>query len=416
VYRSYYGPIPTDSSGQPLLKSQWPQKRDHSWVVRWFGLEGNRYSKSFDSRKEAEWFAETKQAEVREEKADPPDDISLDEFIVEHKRVMRGQVSPCYLYDQLRALQAFKKHLPPNIQLRDIKPRHAESFVAARLDSGVKVASVNKDIRTLKRVFGLAIEPRGYLLPHQNAFARIKQRKQCPKQIRYVSAAEFRKILAAAPSAWWRAFFLVAYTTAARLSEILNLTWLDVDFEDNRIRIARKEATESVTHWEPKDHEGRLLPAPPETMQALADLQQSCAEGCAYVFLSVERAQHLWNVAKSGKWSGRQLVVNNLHRELKAIRSEAKVAKFTFHDLRRSCLTNMARSLPIHVVQKIAGHSDIKTTQQYYLAVEEDDLEKARKVQSELLATPPTDQLLTNSAENNPFRAGREKKASRVFN
>jgi integrase len=177
-------------------------------------------------------------------------------------------------------LRMFRIHLGSDLRLRDIKPRHAESFVAARLASEIRVASVNKDIRTLKRVFNLAIEPRGYLLPHQNPFARIKQRKQCPKAVRYLAAEGFKAVLAAAPDTWWKAFFLVAYTTAARLSEILNLTWLDVDFEKGRIRIIRKEAAGSLADWDPKDHEGRLLPAPSEAMQALADIQQSCAEGC----------------------------------------------------------------------------------------------------------------------------------------
>ncbi|MBN1662949.1 MAG: tyrosine-type recombinase/integrase [Deltaproteobacteria bacterium] len=110
--------------------------------------------------------------------------------------------------------------------------------------------------------------------------------------------------------------------------------------------------------------------------------------------------------------SGRQLIVNNLHRDLKSIRRKAKVGKFTFHNLRRSYLTNMARSLPVHVVQKIAGYGYVKMTQQYYLAVQEDDLEKDRKVQSAILKGDSTDQLLTNSAPNKDISgpsAGRQK-------
>jgi hypothetical protein len=79
------------------------------------------------------------------------------------------------------------------------------------------------------------------------------------------------------------------------------------------------------------------------------------------------------------------------------------VVKCTFHDLRRSCITNWARHLPAHVVQKLAGHSDIKTTQVYYLAVQEDDLERARQVQSAILNGDPTDPLLTHFGQNRPF-------------
>jgi site-specific recombinase XerD len=71
--------------------------------------------------------------------------------------------------------------------LTSIKPRNAEAFIANRLASGLAVASVNKDIRTLKRIFNLAIEPRGYLAEGQNPFAKIKQRKKSLHPIRYVS-------------------------------------------------------------------------------------------------------------------------------------------------------------------------------------------------------------------------------------
>ena len=47
-------------------------------------------------------------------------------------------------------------------------------------------------------------------------------------------------------------------------------------------------------------------------------------------------------------------------------------------------------------IKKLAGHSDIKTTQCYYLSVQEDDLEKARQVQSEILGGVLTDTLLTH--------------------
>ena len=64
----------------------------------------------------------------------------------------------------------------------------------------------------------------------------------------------------------------------------------------------------------------------------------------------------------------------------------AKVSKFTFHDLRRSCITNWAKSLPIHVVQDLAGHSDIATTRSYYLSVSKADMHEARKIQEKFLS------------------------------
>ena len=173
VYRKYHGRIPTSESGEPLPRDEWARKRPFRWAVRWFGEDGKRYSKSFRTRKEAERYAEEKQSDVRGGKADPPMNITLGDFAREHERVMSGQVANETLSDQKRALRMFVEHAGKTVDLRSIRPRLAESFIAARLSSGVRVATVNKDIRTLKRIFNLAIDPRGYLAPGQNPFTRI---------------------------------------------------------------------------------------------------------------------------------------------------------------------------------------------------------------------------------------------------
>jgi len=79
----------------------------------------------------------------------------------------------------------------------------------------------------------------------------------------------------------------------------------------------------------------------------------------------------------------------------------------TVHDLRRSCITNWARELPIHVVQKLAGHSDIRTTQKYYLSIQAEDIRKAQRVQAKVLGKIPTNDLtdpkLTHSGQKRAF-------------
>ena len=49
------------------------------------------------------------------------------------------------------------------------------------------------------------------------------------------------------------------------------------------------------------------------------------------------------------------------------------------HDLRRSYCTNLAGAVPMHVVQELAGHSDIRTTRQFYLRVQPQLLNDARR-------------------------------------
>jgi integrase len=61
--------------------------------------------------------------------------------------------------------------------------------------------------------------------------------------------------------------------------------------------------------------------------------------------------------------------------------------EFTLHDLRRSCITNWAKVLPMQVVQKLAGHSNMETTRKYYLSVQNSDMQAARQIQTSLMAS-----------------------------
>jgi len=84
-------------------------------------------------------------------------------------------------------------------------------------------------------------------------------------------------------------------------------------------------------------------------------------------------------------------VVNNLRERFNTIRRHANVAECTMHDLRRSAITNWARQLPIQVVQTLAGHTDIKTTRKYYLAVRPEDFDSASEVLNLVLSKTQSD-------------------------
>jgi integrase len=107
------------------------------------------------------------------------------------------------------------------------------------------------------------------------------------------------------------------------------------------------------------------------------------------------------------RWREGQDLVNNQLRRFKTLCRRAGVGPYTLHDLRRSCITNWARHLPVHVVQELAGHSDIQTTQRYYLSVHAEDLARARRVQDDLVdgvpARGPTDTKLTHRGQSRSF-------------
>ncbi len=162
VYRSYHGPIPKDSAGDPLPESQWPKKRLHSWVVRWYGTDRQRHSRSFRTKKEAERHAETKQQEVRQGTADPPPKTTLREVYREHKKLTRGHVARTTLVMHLTAIEQLAADVGWQKSLATVTVRDIEGLRARRLQEGLAAATANKELKLLRRVSNLAIQ-RGYL-------------------------------------------------------------------------------------------------------------------------------------------------------------------------------------------------------------------------------------------------------------
>ncbi len=133
----------------------------------------------------------------------------------------------------------------------------------------------------------------------------------------------------------------------------------------------------------------RMIPLPAKTVNLLAAWQSMAPEGCPYVFMKEARWAYYHRQVERGRWRASQDLLNNLLKRFKRLCRRADTRPYTFHDLRRTCITNWAGQLPIHVVQQLAGHSDMRTTQLYYLSVQPQDLDKARAIQASLLGTVP---------------------------
>ncbi|TWT44437.1 Tyrosine recombinase XerD [Phycisphaerae bacterium RAS1] len=375
VYRKYHGAIPTDANGSPLPRSEWPKNRPCRWAARWFGTDGARYSKSFETRKEAERFAESKQAAVRDGRGDAPPPTILKEFEKMYLK-LRGDLSSRSLEEHERTLRRLREFFGADRRIDRITPLEARRFISAFRqrpdDEPVPApATVNKLIRESRRIFREALDCE---LIRSNPFAGIRQEKVGDAGWQYVSPEHFRAFVTAAPSLRWRGMIALAYCCGLRLGEILHLTWGDVDFERQQLRVVRKPAHGAGESWTPKDKDLRIVPIPANAANVLTEAQLAAADGQRYVFVN-----------SKGPATGDRVKRQNFTRDFQAIRRRAGVPKCTFHDLRKSYCTNLAGAVPLHVVQELAGHSDIRTTRKHYLQVREELVEQARRALDEVL-------------------------------
>jgi integrase len=88
-----------------------------------------------------------------------------------------------------------------------------------------------------------------------------------------------------------------------------------------------------------------------------------------------------YQLRRTGQWTvekGRSPLSKFCHHFNK-IRARAGIASGTFHDLRRTCLSNwIVQGLSLHEVKELAGHAGIETTDRFYLAVRKDVVDRAR--------------------------------------
>ncbi|UCC31426.1 MAG: tyrosine-type recombinase/integrase [Phycisphaerales bacterium] len=186
-------------------------------------------------------------------------------------------------------------------------------------------------------------------------------------------------------SLWWEAFITLCYSAGTRANEAIHLTWSDIDFENERVRIVPKAETAGLEAWRPKDYDPPTVRAPSHTIALLSRLHSEADEGSEFVFVPQTRAAWIRIQRATGRWTEGAAVVNNMTRDFKAIVRKAGILDATLHDLRRSCITHWAKRLAAPVVQELAGHVDIKTTLTYYVTIRDEDMSEAADITARTL-------------------------------
>lgn len=132
----------------------------------------------------------------------------------------------------------------------------------SRRDRPVTVASINRELACLKRMFNVA--RRGLIVlkggvPAENRVASVSLERENNVRDRVLSREEFARLMDAAPT-HLKPILLIAYHTGMRKGEILNLMWDRVDLKGGVIRL-RPEDT--------KTQEGRIIPLTKELSETL---------------------------------------------------------------------------------------------------------------------------------------------------
>jgi integrase len=206
----------------------------------------------------------------------------------------------------------------------------------------IKVGTINGDLALLKHLFSFA-QREGWL--EQNPVRLVKFEKVNNARDRVLSAEEFTKLQAqSAPHL--QAINLMAYQTAMRSGEILNLTWDRVDLKAGLVRLKAEDT---------KTDEARLIPLTADLTALLKDLYKVRYLHEPHVFLVDGKS------------------VQSIKTAFKAACRRAEIQGFRFHDFRHTAITNMRRAGIDHLtIMRITGHKTMEVFKRYNSFLEGD--------------------------------------------
>ncbi|MFT6902337.1 MAG: integrase [Colwellia sp.] len=240
-----------------------------------------------------------------------------------------------------KTIKAFKSSFPRlmEFQLSDINAWVIEKWRNKRLADGIKPATTNRQINTIKGCLSRAVEW-GVIDNHD--LRKVKTLTVDNSKVRYLSKDEelrLRESLKSCETAFLEVIVLLAMNTGIRKGELLSLQWHDINFDNKILTVDFENAKSGNT---------RHLPLNTEAFNGLIQWQNlSGIEG--YVFKD-KNNQPLKDFPSL--WA--------------EILDEANITHFRFHDLRHHFASKLVMaSVDLNTVRELLGHSDLKMTLRY---------------------------------------------------
>lgn len=231
-------------------------------------------------------------------------------------------------------------------RVRRITYADIRDFRAARLqtksertDRTLSIATVNRELSTLRRMLNVA-QTEGWIMRNPfNAGPPLISTADERRRERILSADEEKKLLLACSErqrAHLRPLVIAALDTGMRKGELLKLRWNQVNL-DGRVIHVRAFHTKTLT--------ARDVPV---SSRLLAELQR------------------LWDISPKDTEALVFGIRDNVRMAFDSARTDADLSDVRFHDLRHTAATRLVqKGLSLAEVGRILGHSQPVTTYRY---------------------------------------------------
>lgn len=175
------------------------------------------------------------------------------------------------------------------------------------------------------------------------------------KKLAYLSDPEFYVLFDQIKHEKYRRMLWIGYYMGLRLGECLGLDFADIDTEAGKANIHQQELPDGTISQSLKTASSKaVLPIAPPLLEMFKEWKK---DGCPYVIHNENGERAKYKTAEN---------------------FFSRVKDFHFHIMRHTFITNLIKAgVPVKIVMKLARHSKIEMTLQFYTEVTDEMMEDA---------------------------------------
>lgn len=368
------------------------QRKDGKYTARFTGRDGSRRERHFKTLPEARnWLADA-QYEDKHGKIIANADMTVDMWFQYWMENLICDLAP---NTKRNYQERYKHNIQPvigSMRISDVKPMHCK-VVLNRMDAIYAGSTIRQTYIAMGTMLRCAVM-NDIITKHPMDGVRYTKPVRAVNDIKFLTVEEQMAFLETAKHSHNYAQYALLLETGLRTAEMIGLTWDAIDWKKRTLTVNKT--------LEYRHQQGYWRAGPPKTATSyrtipLTDTAYQLLRKCYDERSSRKESETLSQILeyvdrRTGEKNYlvmRDLVFVNFRTgepsknssydtHLYKLCDEAKINRFCMHALRHTYATRaIERGMQPKVLQRLLGHSSIKTTMDRYVHVTDDSLTKA---------------------------------------